>query len=309
MHNRRTLLLEAAAAAVALALDPARAQTGTTPPLAHIGLMVAGSYEQRSEIERNLVKGLAELGYVEGRNLVLERGYANGQTGRVQEIARDFAARKFDAIFTSCSPTTHAARSASGSIPIVMIAVADPVASHFVNSLAQPGTNITGRASQSIEIVPKMLELFHRAAPRAESVAVIVNAGNVAHEAHWRKAEEAGRALRLTLLRIDVRRSADYESAFERAAAAHAGGVFVLPDDPMSMGNRVRLVGLADKYRLPALYGASEFSESGGLMSYGENLGESARQSARHLDRLLKGASAATLPVEQPTRFELVFNL
>ncbi|HEY9067262.1 MAG TPA: ABC transporter substrate-binding protein [Burkholderiaceae bacterium] len=307
---RRTMIRLGATGAVMLAMGPVPAQTpASAPPTAHIGLLVAGSYEQRGEIERNLVKGLAEHGYVEGRNLVLERGYANGQMTRLAEFAQSYSARKFDAIFTSCTDTTQAARGATDSIPIVMVAVTDPVGAHFIKTLAQPGTNVTGRASQSNEIVPKMLELFHRAAPRAEPVAVLLNVGNAAHEGLWLKAEEAGRALGLALLRIDVRGGGDLEGAFERLSAARAGGVFMLPDDAMSMNNRRRLIALAQQYRLPALYGASEFPESGGLMSYGENLGETARQSARHLDRLLRGASPATLPVEQPIRFELVLNL
>ena len=308
---RRMAIRVGAAGAAMLALKALWAQApawAPAPASAHIGLLVAGSYEQRGEIERNLVKGLAELGYVEGRNLVLERGYADGQMSRLAEFAQSYSARKFDAIFTSCTDTTEAARGATDSIPIVMVAVTDPVGAHFIKTLARPGTNITGRASQSNEIVPKMLELFHRAAPRAEPVAVLWNVGNAAHEGLWLKAEEAGRALRLALLRIEVR-GGDLDAAFERASAARAGGVFMLPDDAMSLNRRRHLVALAQQYRLPALYGASEFSESGGLMSYGENLGETARQSARHFDRLLRGASAATLPVEQPTRFELVLNL
>ena len=307
---RRMMVRVGAAGAVMRAIRPVWAQTAAAPPAtAHIGLLVAGSYEQRGEVERNLVKGLAEHGYVEGRNLVLERGYANGQMSRLAEFAQSYSARKFDAIFTSCTDTTEAARGATDSIPIVMVAVTDPVGAHFIKTLARPGTNVTGRASQSNEIVPKMLELFHRAAPHAEPLAVLLNVGNAAHEGLWLKAEETGRALGLALLRIDVRGGSDLENAFERVRAARAGGVFMLPDDAMSMNNRRRLIALAAQYRLPALYGASEFPESGGLMSYGENLGETARQSARHLDRLLKGASPATLPVEQPTRFELVLNL
>lgn len=307
---RRMVVRAGVAGAATFALRPPSWAQGpaSAPARAHIGLLVAGSYEQRGEIERNLVKGLAELGYVEGRNLVLERGYANGQMSRLAEFAQTFSARKFDAIFTSCTDTTQAARGATDSIPIVMVAVSDPVGAHFVKTLARPGTNVTGRASQSNEIVPKMLELFHRAAPHAEPIAVLLNVGNAAHETLWLKAEEAGRGLRLALLRVEVR-GGDLDAAFEHVRAARAGGVFMLPDDAMSMNKRRRLIALAEQHHLPALYGASEFPESGGLMSYGENLGETARQSARHLDRLLKGASPAVLPVEQPTRFELVINL
>lgn len=311
--NRRAFLIAASTAAAALAAWPARAQNAAPSP-ARIGLLFLGSAEQRDEVDRNLLQGLSELGYVEGRNLVLERRYADSEPARLPGFAQEFAAKKFDAIVTTCTPSTRAARNATSSIPIVMVAVADPVGATFVKSLAQPGTNVTGRSSQSNDIVPKMLDLFARAVPKADPLAVLVNVNNSAQESLWRDAVQAAKALKLNLQRVEVRsaenvRGQDLPAAFERMAQARAGGVFVLPDDPISMLNRVRIVALAQQYRLPALYGASEFPESGGLMSYGESIGDSARQSARHLDRLLKGASAATLPVEQPTRFELVFNL
>lgn len=297
--------------AAALALRPALAATDAP---ARVGVLVLGSSAQRDDVDRQLLLGLNELGYVEGRNLVLERRYADGQVSRLPGFAQEFAARDFDVIVTTCTPSTRAARSATGRIPIVMVAVADPVGSAFVRSLAQPGTNITGRSSQSNEIVPKMLSLFQRAAPRAAPIAVLVNVNNMAQEPLWREADQAARLLRLDLRRVELRSAEnphgqDLPVAFARLAAAGAGGVFMLPDDPISVINRAQLVALAAQYRLPAMYGASEFTEAGGLMSYGENLGDSARQSARHVDRLLKGADPATLPVEQPTRFELVLNL
>ena len=311
--NRRNLLVLASATAAALAARPWRVLAAAPVP-AHIGVLFLGSPEQRDEVDRNLLVGLSELGYVEGRDLVLERRYANSEPGKLAGFAQEFAARKFDAIVTTCTPTTRAASNATQSIPIVMVAVSDPVGAAFVKSLAQPGTNVTGRSSQSNDIVPKMLDLFARAVPRAEPLAVLVNVNNPAQEALWRGAAPAARALNLALQRVEVRsaenvRGEDLPAAFERIVKGRAGGVFVLPDDPMSLLNRARIIALAQQHRLPALYGASEFPESGGLMSYGESIADSARQSARHLDRLLKGASPATLPVEQPTRFELVINL
>ena len=307
-HRRHLLALLTAAAAGSLA------GRATAAPPAHIGMLFLGSPEQRDEVDRNLLAGLTELGYVEGRDLVLERRYAHSEPARLPGFAQEFVERKVDAIVTTCTPTTRAASKATSTIPIVMVAVADPVAAAFVKSLAQPGTNITGRSSQSNDIVPKMLDLFRRAVPRAEPLAVLMNVNNPAQEPLWRDASRAAEALKLALLRVEVRsgenvRGDDLPAAFERVALARAGGVFVLPDDPTSMLNRARIVALARQHRLPALYGASEFPESGGLMSYGESIADSARQSARHVDLLLRGASAATLPVEQPTRFEFVVNL
>lgn len=294
----------------ALACRPALVH-GAGP--AQVGVLILGSEAQRDDVERQLLQGLTELGYVEGRNLVLERRYADSQASRLPGFAQEFVARHFDAIVTTCTPSTRAARNATDRIPIVMVAVADPVGSALVKSLARPGTNITGRSSQSNDIVPKMLSLFARAAPRAEPLAVLVNIDNFAQEPLWRDAAGAAQALQLDVQRIELHSTAnphgeDLAPAFARLSAAGARGVFMLPDDPISVINRARLVALAQQYRLPALYGASEFTEAGGLMSYGENLGDSARQSARHVARVLEGADPATLPVEQPTRFELVLN-
>lgn len=305
--NRRAIL----ALAALLGAGPRRARAAS---VARVGLLVLGSAEQRDAVERNLLAGLGELGYVEGRNLVLERRYADSQLGRLAGFAQEFAQHEVDVIVTTCTPTTRAARGATQRIPIVMVAVADPVGSAFVESLAHPGTNVTGRSSQSIDIVPRMLGLFAEAVPKAGTVGVLVNVDNPVQEPLWRKAQQAAQALKLELKRAELHslrhpRGEDLEPAFDRIVAARAGGVFMLPDDPISVINRARIVALAQQRRLPGLYGASEFAEAGGLMSYGENLGDSARQSARHVDRLLKGADPAELPVEQPTRFELVVNL
>jgi putative ABC transport system substrate-binding protein len=310
---KRRALVMATSAAATLAPWAARAQSVAASP-ARVGLLFLGSPEQRDEIDRNLLAGLAEFGYVEGRNLMLVRRYANSEPGKLPGLAQEFVASKVDAIVTTCTPTTRAARGASGGIPIVMIAVSDPVAAALVNSLAKPGTNVTGRSSQSNDIVPKSLGLFTRSVPKLQTLAVLVNVNNPAHEGLFRDTVLAAQSLKIKPQRVEVRsaenvRGEDLPAAFERMVHSHVGGVFVLPDDPMSLLNRVRIIALAQQARLPALYGASEFAESGGFMSYGENVGDSARQSARHVDKLLKGASAATLPVEQPTRFELVINL
>jgi putative ABC transport system substrate-binding protein len=305
LHRRRLIVLAvapAASRAVAQAAVPAR-----------VGMLVLGSAAQRDAVERQLLLGLNELGWVEGRNLVFERRYADSQPARLPAFAQAFAQDKVDVIVTTCTPTTRAARGATDRIPIVMIAVADPVGAAFVKSLAQPGTNVTGRSSQSVDIVPRMVELYARAVPRVERIGVLVNVQNTAHEPLWRTAAAAALALKIEPVRIELRsldnpRGEDLPPAFDRIIASRARGVFMLPDDPISVINRARLVALAQQHRLPALYGASEFPEAGGLMSYGENLGDSARQSARHVARLLQGAAPATLPVEQPTRFEFVVN-
>jgi putative ABC transport system substrate-binding protein len=173
--TRRSL----AGLAAALALRPALAQ-GASP--ARVGVLVLGSSEQRDDVDRQLLQGLNELSYVEGRNLLLEWRCADSQVNRRPGFAQEFAVRDVDVIVTTCTPSTRAARSATQRIPIVMVAVADPVGSALVKSLAQPGINITGRSSQSHEIVAKMLSLYLRAAPRVQSIAVLVNTNIIAHE-------------------------------------------------------------------------------------------------------------------------------
>jgi putative tryptophan/tyrosine transport system substrate-binding protein len=276
---------------------------------AHIGILVGGNYAQRGHLEQALLEGLRDRGYVEGRNLVIERRYADGHTERTPEFARELAAMKLDAVVTTCTPSTQAARQASVSTPIVMAAVADPVGQRLIASLARPGANVTGLSSQAEDILPKMMELFSSVLPKPATVAVFVQERSEVHPRMWRQLVPIAQALGLKLVRIEVTYAADLAVAFDTALREKAAALFVLPDEPMFLTRRARIVELAARYRLPAFYGAREFVDDGGLMSYGENLRTAYRNAASYVSNLTRGAKPADLPVEQPTKFELVINL
>jgi putative tryptophan/tyrosine transport system substrate-binding protein len=277
---------------------------------AHIGILVGGSLAQRGHLEQALLQGLREQGYVEGKNLVIERRYADGMGG-VPEFARELAAMKLDAVVTTCTPSTRAAQQAIGSTPIVMAAVADPVGQNLIASLARPGANITGLSSQAKDIMPKMLELFASLLPRPTTVAVLTDAGSDVHPRMWQALGPAAHTLKIKLVKIDVGRPGDVHlpAAFETAVREKAGAIFVLPDEPMFLNRRAEIVALAAKHNLPAFYGAREYVDEGGLMSYGENLGTAYHNAASYISKVAHGAKPGDIPVQQPTKFELVINL
>ena len=278
---------------------------------AHVGILVMGGRAQRGHLEQALLQGLREQGYVEGKNLVLERRYLEGMVERMPEMARELVAMKLDAVVTTCTPSTRAAQQATTSTPIVMAAVADPVGQNLIASLARPGGNITGLSSQAEDIMPKMMELFASVLPRPAKVAVLVEARSNVHPRMWQALAPIAQALELKLVRIDVKSPANVNLpvAFETAVREKAGAIFVLPDEPVFLTRRAFIVELAAKHRLPALYGVREFVDEGGLMSYGENLRTAYRNAAAYVGNLARGAKPADLPVEQPTKFELVINL
>ena len=278
---------------------------------AHIGILVGGSLAQRGHLEQALLQGLREQGYVEGKNLVLERRYADGRVERTPEFARELAAMKLDAVVTTCTPTTRAAQQALGSTPIVMAAVADPVGQHLIASLARPGANTTGLSSQAEDIMPKMLELFASVLPRPTTIAVISDATSEVHPRMWRALVPVAQALNIKLLKMEVGRPIDaaLPAAFARALREQAGAVFVLPDEPQFLTRRAEIVALAAKHRLPAFYGAREAVDEGGLMSYGENLRTAYHNAATYIKQVAQGAKPGDMPVSQPTKFELVINM
>ena len=301
----------AAIAAGALLLTAPPASLGQSPEKKiHIGILVGGSSAQRGHLEQSLLQGLREQGYVEGKNLVLERRYADGG-GRTPEFARELAAMKLDAVVTTCTPSTRAAQQAFGSTPIVMAAVADPVGQKLIASLARPGANITGLSSQAEDIMPKMLELFASVLPRPTTVAVLIEATSDVHPRMWQALGPVAQTLKIKLVKIDVRRPSDVHlpAAFETAVREKAGAIFVLPDEPLFLTRRAEIVALAAKHRLPAFYGAREYVDEGGLMSYGENLRTAYRNAASYIKKVAHGAKTGDLPVGQPTKFEQVINM
>jgi putative ABC transport system substrate-binding protein len=212
-------------------------------------------------------------------------------------------------LITGCTGSTRAAMQATTEIPIVMASVADPVGQGFVRNLAQPATNVTGRSSQSRELVPKMLELLRSGVPGVSRVAVFVNTLNTVHEALWQDTVAAAASARITPLRVDVHGPSGLAAALDVLRQVSAGALLVLPDDPMTFNLRQQVIATANQRKLPALYSMREFVSEGGFMSYGESYPDSYRRLGPYVDKLARGAKASELPIEQPTRFQLAVNL
>ena len=256
-------------------------------------------------------QGLRDLGYVEGRNVVIEIRDAEGKYERLPALAAELVALKVDVILVGSTPTALAAKQATKTLPIVFVSVADPVASGLVTSLARPGGNTTGLATLIPELVGKCLEQLKQAVPGVGRVAVLWQPGALGERTEkdiLKEAEIAAGALGLQLQVVEARGPADFDRAFSDMTRARAGALTVLPT-PMFVSERRRLVDLAAKNRLPAVYVWREFVDAGGLMAYGPNLADLWRRAATYVDKILKGAKPADLPVEQPTKFELVLNL
>jgi putative ABC transport system substrate-binding protein len=274
-----------------------------------VAILLSGFETHYVGLGASLIASLRELGYVEGKNLTVDRRYAQLRGDQMLSIARELMGLRPDIFITACTGSTRAAMQVTQQIPIVMVSVADPVGQGFVRNLAQPGTNVTGRSSQSRELMPKMLELLHSAVPGATRIAVFVNTINTAHEALWSDAEAAAHSLGITLVRADARGPADLDAALTRLSKVSAGGLLVLPDDPMTFNLRRRMIDAANERRIPALYGHREFVAEGGFMSYGESFQDSYRRVGTYVDKLARGARAAELPIELPTHFKLVVNM
>ena len=256
-----------------------------------------------------IVRGkLAEFGYLEGQNIRFEYRGAYGQVDRLPSLAEELVHLNVDVIVAVATPEVQAARQATRKIPIVMVAVVDPVASGFVASLARPGGNITGLSLQSVDLSGKRLELLKGVVPGVSRVAVLWNPNNPSNVLQLGATEAAAQALRVQLRPLEVRGPQDVEGAFPAATRGRVGALIVL-DDPFIVTHRARIVALAAETRLPAMYGLTMYSKAGGLMAYGPNIPDLWRQAGVFVAKILKGATPADLPVEQPTKFELVINL
>jgi putative ABC transport system substrate-binding protein len=253
-------------------------------------------------------QGLRELEYVEGKNIVIEWRSSEGKADHLPALMYELVRHKVDVIITSGPTVTRAAKEATKTIPIVFAQEGDPVRSEFVASLARPGGNITGLATISSDLGGKRLELLKETAPRLSRVSVLGTSTIPGHAIFVKDHEPAAAALRLQLEYVDVLGSKDIETAFRVVSKRRADGLLVL-SGPVLNSNRSQVVDLAVKSRLPAIYNFPEFVETGGLMSYGVSTTDLARRAATYVDKILKGAKPADLPVEQPTKFELVINL
>ena len=262
----------------------------------------------RSHLHEAFLHGLRDLGYVEGENLIMERRDAEGQLERLPELAAQLVGLKVDVIVTWSVPGTRAAQRATSTIPIVMAQAGDPVRTGLVASLARPGGNVTGLSTMSSDIAGKQLQLLKEAAPKISRVAVLYNPTFLASVMGMREAQAAGPALGLAILPMEVHTSDELEDQFAVMTSVHVDALLTL-GDPFASTHQRRILDFAAKSQLLALYFWREFVEAGGLMSYGPSLPDMFRRAAYYVDRILKGAKPAELPVEQPTKFELVINL
>src|SRR4029453_11424710 len=253
-------------------------------------------------------QGLRDLGYVEGRNLVIEYRYSDGKDELFPALAAELVRSRVSVIATYGTKATQAAKQATSSTPIVMLTVLDPVGAGLVANLSRPGGNITGLSEVSVELSAKRLELLKEAAPRTSTIAVLMDPGHPTNALELKNTEVAARRLGVAITAVEVPKTRRFEEAFVGMTRSRANALIVLPGD-VTDTHRASILDLALKNRLPTLYGWKLGPESGALMSYGVEIAENFRRAASYVDRILKGAEPADLPIEQPTKFELVINL
>jgi putative ABC transport system substrate-binding protein len=252
---------------------------------------------------------LQELGYVEGKNIVIEYRYAEGKFDRLPSLAQELVRLEVDVIVTVVTQASLAAKHATSTIPIVVVAVSDPLGTGLIASLARPGANVTGTSGMSSEVVGKSLELLKEAVPAVSRVAVLWNPDNAIFVAQMlRDTQFAAGRLGIELRTFAARGPDEFEPAFAGVTSAQAGALLVL-SDAAYLSHAARIAELANKARLPSMHGLREYAVAGGLMSYGTNFAALFRRAADYVDKILKGAKPADLPLEQPTKFEFVVNL
>jgi putative ABC transport system substrate-binding protein len=301
MKRREFITLLGGAAAWPLA---ARAQQAAKLPT--IGILGSGTPATHGHWYAAFVQRLRELGWIDGRTVAIEYRWAEGRTDRAAEIAAEFVRRKVDVIVTSGTALVVAAMQATSVIPIVFVA-GDPVSTGLVASLARPGGNVTGLSNQQTDLASKRLELLREFVPGLRRLAMLVNAGYPASALERGEVQAAARTLGLEAVTLEIRHGEDIAPAFE-ALKDRVEALYVV-SDPLVNTNRVRIGTLALAAQVPTLHGNRELVEAGGLMSYGPNFPDLFRHAADFVDKILRGAKPADLPVEQPTKFDLVINL
>jgi len=301
--NRRAFLSILSGGLLAAPLAVEAQQAGKVPRIGVLSSAPGATWD-------GFRQGLRELGYSEGRTILIEWRWTEGKAERAPELAADLVRLQPDVIVTGSPQPTAAGKAATATIPIVFIAVADPVRVGLVATLARPGSNITGLATLvGAGFVGKLIEVLKEALPQVSRVALLINPTNAMHqEIVANELPEAAERLRLTLLTVEARAADALEGVFDTAVRARAGAIIPL-GDPLVFVHRARIAELAAKHRLPAMYLFRESVEAGGLMAYGPSFHDLGRRGASYVDKILKGAKPGDLPVEQPTKFELIINL
>ena len=301
MKRREFIALLVSAAAWPIAASAQQAKGPT------IGLMGSGTAAAQRQWTGAFVQRLSELGWTEGRNLAIEYRWAEGRTERFAEISAEFVRLKVDVIVTHNTPPPLAAKQATSTIPIVFATAGDPIGSGIVASLARPGGNVTGLSSQAPDTAGKKLGLLREVIPSLRRVAILSDVGNPYAATDASEVQAAARTLGLESEKFEIQRPEDIEPGFE-ALKDRAQALYVLAV-PLAFTNRARINALALAARMPTMHGVREYVEAGGLMSYGPHWPDMWRRAADLVDKILRGAKPADLPVEQPTKFELVINL
>ena len=304
--NRRGFISTVAGS---LLVAPLALQAQPIAKVYRIGFIVTATSNETAHLFKALSEGLRELGYVEGRNVVFERRFAEGRQERLPALAAELVRLKADILVTGSNPVIAAVKQATATIPVVMAVSRDPVGAKFIASLARPGGNITGLANDTApDIIGKNLALLKEAVPRISRVTYLWNPVPPGAEASKNALESAARNLGVAFQSVEVRGHAELEGAFAAMVRERANGI-VVAQDPVTFGSRSQVALLSARSRLPAVYGVREFAEAWGLMSYGPNIADQFRRAAIYVDKILKGAQPGDLPIEQPTKFELVINL
>ena len=293
---------------LALFSAPLAGDAQERPKVPRVGYVFSFTQLEGSHLWESCRQGLRELGYVEGQNIILEPRWAEGRYERLPGLVRELVRLKVDVMVVAATPGNLAAKAATDTIPIVFVAVSDPVRVGLVASLARPGGNFTGLSLLTPETSGKRLQLLADSLRRVSRAAVLLNPGNLGSFAMLEETQVAARRLGIQLQLLEVRNPDELEPAFEAAMRGRADALIAF-DDPVLHSYRARIVALAAKRRLPAMYGTREFADEGGLMSYGPHRPDLYRRGGTFVDKILKGAKPADLPVEQPTKFELVINL
>lgn len=302
--NRRDAVL----ALFALGVAPLRLMAQPSATVYRIGFLGGGLPSTSKAQVEGLRQGLRDLGYVEGRDFILDFRWGEGRNDRLAELAAELVRANVRVIVTAGEPAIRAAKQATTSVPIVMGAVGDPVGAGFAASLARPGGNITGVSNLAVEMTGKWLELLHETVPRISYVAVLWNPTNPTHHAFWKEAQAAARTMDIKVLGVEFRNPDDFERGFTAMGLKRVDGLLVLPD-PITGSNRAKLAEFMARRRLPGIALFRESAEAGFLLSYGVSAFNNHRRAAVYIDKILKGAKPGDLPIEQGTKFELVINL
>ena len=303
--KQKISVLTLCATVLALSLSVGAQQSAKIP---RIGILPPGPISERVHLWETFRQGLRELGYVEGKNIILVFPSVEVTPERLPHFAAELVNLKVDVIVAAGTVAVQAAKEATKTIPIVMPVATDPVETGLVASLARPGGNITGLTLISSQLSGKRLELLKEVVPRLSRLAVLSNPAALGLPLQMRETKVASQALGVQLQPLEVRNPEDFDRVFQAATKERAGALMAL-DDAFLFTHRARIVKLAAKSRLPTIYGFTEFAEAGGLMSYAANLSDMYRRAATYVDKILKGAKPADLPVQQPTKFEFIINL